>query len=95
MVVGVCKLELFLPETHSLKDKRMILRSLKEKTFQKFKIPVVEVDHQELWQRAEIGFSLVGSDRRALASLIEQMTNFIERLDLGQVTERSFEVIDF
>lgn len=95
MVVGLCKLEIFFPETHSLKEKRMILRSLKEKTFQKFRIPVVEVDHQDLWQRAEIGFSAVGNDRRSVASLMEQMIFFLEKLDLGQVTQRSLEIVDF
>jgi uncharacterized protein YlxP (DUF503 family) len=95
MVAGLCKLEFFLPEIHSLKEKRMILRSLKEKTFQKFKVPVAEVGHQDLWQRAEIGFSVVGSDRRVIASLMEQITDFIERLDQGQVTQRSMEIVDF
>lgn len=62
---------------------------------QKFKVPVAEVDHQDLWQRAEVGFSVAGSDRRAMRSLMDQVTGFIERLDLGQVTERSLEIIDF
>lgn len=95
MVVGLCKLEIFFPETHSLKEKRMILRSLKEKTFQKFKIPVAEVDHQNLWQRGEVGFSVVGNDRRGIGSLMEQMILFIEQLDLGQLTRRSTEIVDF
>ena len=95
MVAGLCKLEFFLPETHSLKEKRMILRSLKEKTSQKFKVSVAEVGHQDLWQRAEIGFSVVGSDRRLVGSLIEQVIQFLEELDLGQMTQRSMEIIDF
>lgn len=95
MIVGVCKLGLFLPENHSLKEKRRLLQAIREKTSRKFGVPVSEVGHQDLWQRAEIGFSLVGSDRRLIGSLLEQMADFIERLDLGQVTERAAEVIDF
>ncbi len=95
MVVGICKLELFFSESHSLKDKRMILRSLKEKTSQRFKILVSEVDHQDLWQRGEIGFALVGNDRGVIGSLLDQVTDSIEQLDLCQVTQRTADVIDF
>ena len=73
----------------------MALRSLKEKTSQKFKVQVSEVDHQDLWQRGEIGFALVGSDRRMIGSLLDQMIDFIEHLDLCQITQKTSEVIDF
>lgn len=95
MVVGIAKLEFFLPENGSLKEKRRILNAIKEKTFQKFRIPVSEVGFQDLWQRAEIGFCVPGSDRRLVSELLEKITDFVEGMDLGQVTQKTVEVIDF
>ncbi len=88
-------MDLFLPATHSLKEKRQILRKLMEKTFQRFKVPVAEVGHQDLWQRASIGFALVGSDRTLLASLMDQMVLSIEEMDVAQVTDHSKDIVDF
>lgn len=95
MVVGVCKLQLLFHDTHSLKEKRMILRSIKDKVSQKFKVSVAEVEHQDLWQRTEIGFCVPGGNRRLVSEVLEKMIDFVEGLDLGQVTQRTVEVIDF
>ena len=95
MLIGLAKLDLFFSEVHSLKEKRNLLRTVKEKTSQTFKIPIAEVGHQDLWQRAQIGFAIVGSDRALVQSLGEQVIDFIEKMDLGSLTEKAFELIDF
>ena len=59
------RLELELPFSFSLKDKRQTLRSLKDRLRRK-NVSVVEVDHQGLWQRATVELALAGIDRRAL-----------------------------
>ncbi|HXN65512.1 MAG TPA: DUF503 domain-containing protein [Candidatus Acidoferrales bacterium] len=55
MPVGLLTLELLLPEAHSLKDKRQVLRSLKDRLRKRFNVAVAELEHQDLWQRAVIG----------------------------------------
>lgn len=95
MIIGACRLELFLPETHSLKEKRQILRKIIEKATHKFGVPVAEVEFQDLWQRAALGFAVAGSDRRFIQSLLERMVAFIEELDLAPVSRRSMEVLDY
>ena len=73
----------------------MILKSIEEKTFAKFKVPVREVEHQDLWQRAQIGFSVVGLDHASVEKQVGSMVGYIESLDLAPVTDRAIELMDF
>lgn len=55
MPVGLLTLDINLPESHSLKDKRQVLRSLKDRLRKRFNVAVAELEHQDVWQRAVIG----------------------------------------
>ena len=61
--VGVLTLELRLENSHSLKDKRHVVKSLKDRLRSKFNVAVAEVDYQDLWQRAAIAAVTVSSDQ--------------------------------
>src|SRR5208282_6567577 len=63
MVIGVMRLTLFLPENHSLKGKRQVLRAIKARVRNKFNVSVAETDENDMWQRAELGICQVGNDR--------------------------------
>lgn len=95
MILGICKLELFLPEVHSLKEKRQIIRKILGKTKERFDLSISEVDHQELWQRAGIGFAVVGSERALMTSLVDEIIRSIESLDVAPITDRTIDVMDF
>jgi uncharacterized protein len=60
--IGVLTLELRLENSHSLKDKRHVVASLKERLRHKFNVSVAEIDHQDLWQRACVSVVTVSSD---------------------------------
>ena len=60
--IGVLTLELRLENSHSLKDKRHVVQSLKERLRNKFNVAVAEIDHQDLWQRAAVAAVTVSSD---------------------------------
>lgn len=59
MIIGACELELHLPEVHSLKEKRSILKSLLVRLRNTFNVSAAEVDHQDMWQSAVIGIVTV------------------------------------
>ncbi len=61
-VIGVLTLELRLENSHSLKDKRHVVQSLKDRLRNKFNVAVAEIDYQDLWQRAAIAAVTVSSD---------------------------------
>jgi uncharacterized protein YlxP (DUF503 family) len=62
-VIGVLTLELRLENSHSLKEKRHVVESLKNRLRNKFNVAVAEIDHQDLWQRSVIAVVTVSSDR--------------------------------
>jgi uncharacterized protein len=64
VVVGLITWELHLVACQSLKDKRAVLKSLKDRLHNQFNVSVAETDHHDLWQRAELTASVVSTDRR-------------------------------
>jgi uncharacterized protein len=60
--VGVLTLELRLEDSHSLKDKRHVVKSLQDRLRNKFNVAVAEIDRQDLWQRAVLAAVTVSSD---------------------------------
>lgn len=77
MVVGLCTVELFISESRSLKDKRQVLHSLKDRLHGKFNLSVAEVDGQDLWQRGTVGVALVTTDSRLAQSMLDRITDGI------------------
>jgi uncharacterized protein YlxP (DUF503 family) len=61
--IGVLTLELRLENSHSLKDKRQVLRSLQDRLRHRFNVAVAEIDYQDLWQRALVAAVTVASDQ--------------------------------
>ena len=92
MVVGVLKLTLFLPENHSLKGKRGVLNKIKSRVTNTFNVSIAECDGQDLWQRAVLGVSQVGSDAAYVDGALRQVIRFIEDLHVAEVGEDSIEV---
>ena len=77
MIVGTLKVRLVLRESHSLKDKRRVLKSLKETLSNKFNISVAETDEQDVWQTAEIGIAAVGTDSQFVQSVLTSVVNYV------------------
>jgi hypothetical protein len=77
MVVGLLQLELHIPAARSLKDKRSVVKSLKDQLRGRFNIAVAEVDPNQLWQRVTVGVSTVGDDRAAVTQLLRHVTDWI------------------
>jgi uncharacterized protein YlxP (DUF503 family) len=73
-------LEIYIPDARSLKDKRQVLRSLKDRLRRQFNIAIAELDHQETWQRALVGVVTISADTRHLEDSLEKVANESERL---------------
>ena len=80
MPIGLLTLEIHLPEARSLKDKRQVVRSLKDRLRAQFNVAVAELDHQELWQRAVIGVVSLSGDARHLEESLQTIFAESERL---------------
>lgn len=78
MVVGVVTWELHLAGCQSLKDKRRIVKSLKDRLHRRFNVSVAEVGGQDLWQRAELACCVVATDGKQADSVLTAATNLVE-----------------
>ena len=92
MVVGLLTVELHVPGSQSLKDKRMVLRRIKDR-LKKFNVAVSEVEHHDLWQRAALAVVTVSTEEqhadRELAAVAEE----IERVEPGLITRTDVEFL--
>lgn len=80
MPIGLLTLEIHIPDAHSLKDKRQVLRSLKDRLRSHFNVAVAELDHQDTWQRAEIGVVSLSNDSAHLEQSLRQVLEESERI---------------
>lgn len=91
MVIGVSTWELSLPECRSLKDKRRVLKSLKERLQSRFRVSVAETGSHDVWTRAELTAAVVASDGRQAESILDTLDRFVDQNVRGFIvrTERS------
>jgi len=92
MTVGLLTIEMHVPGSQSLKDKRMVLRRVKDR-LKKFNVAISEIDHQNLWQRAALAVVTVSTDQvhadRELAAAADE----IERVEPGLITRTDVEFL--
>lgn len=94
MVIGICRIDLILHGNNSLKGKRQVVKSLKDKVSGKFNVSIAEVDELDKWGRAIIGISVVGNDRTYVNSVLDNVVNFIEGLHTAQLGNHEIEIIN-
>lgn len=94
MVIGICQLDLLIPENHSLKGKRHVLKKLMDRVKNRFNVAISEVGDNDLWQRAQIGISTVGNDRRHINSSIDNIIDFIEKMYLVEIAHIEMEILN-
>jgi uncharacterized protein len=92
MVVALLSVELFLPMSQSLKDKRMVLRRLKDR-LKAMNVAVAEVAHQDVWQRAGMGVVTVATSEGGAEEVLASALQEIERLEPGAVTHSQMEFL--
>jgi uncharacterized protein YlxP (DUF503 family) len=69
--------ELHLPGSHSLKEKRHVLKSLKDRLHNRFNVSAAETDHHDLWQRAELTVCLVSTDRAHAERVLREADHLV------------------
>jgi len=79
MVLAYAIYDLHLPGCRSLKEKRMIVRSLKARVRNEFEVSAAEVGSQDLLQRAELGVAAIGPDQTPLDQLLQNVLSFVEQ----------------
>jgi uncharacterized protein len=92
--IGVLTLELRIDDAHSLKDKRQVVKSLKDRLRHKFNVAVAEIDHLDVWQRALIAAVTVSSVHTHAQSVLQNVENEAATLVGGMLVSSNVEWID-
>ena len=95
MIVAVARLSLYIPHSHSLKEKRAVIRKLVDRTQARFKLHVAEVGGQDTWQRAQLGFAVVGSDAQVVESIADEVVRSIQSGIEGEVVAIDRELLRY
>ena len=82
MVIGALHVEVHVPEAQSLKDRRSVLKSLKDQLRGRFNIAVSELDATEKWQRAAVGIAAVGDTRTSVEGVLRQVVEWLRAAPL-------------
>lgn len=91
MIVGLCRIDLFLPESRSLKAKRQVIKGLKDRIRNRFNVSVAEVEHQALWQRATLGLAMVSEEKGYVDRTLQQVLNLVQAEPRLLVLDHAFE----
>ena len=76
--IGLLTVNLFLGASQSLKDKRMVIKSVKDKVAARFNVSVAELDGQDKWQVATLGFAVLGADSRYVDQSLQSILSLID-----------------
>jgi uncharacterized protein len=92
MVVALLSLELHLPLARSLKDKRMVLRGVKDR-LRRLNVAVAELEHQDLWQRVGLGVVTVAATEALARRELDAVLDEVERVEPGVISRREMEFL--
>ncbi len=93
MVVGVARVVLLIPENHSLKGKRKVIKSIIQRVRNTFNVSISEIGDNDLWQRAELGMSTTGNDARLVNARLDKIMNHIEEMHVAEIVDSEMEMI--
>jgi uncharacterized protein YlxP (DUF503 family) len=95
VTVGVLRLTLYIPENHSLKGKRSVLRKIKARVRDKFNVSIAEAGDHDLWQRAMLGICQVGTDQPFVDGALREIIRFIDDLQVAELGEEHIEFLHY
>ena len=93
MPVGLLTLELHIPDAQSLKDKRQVLRSLKDKLRRQFNVAVAELDHHDTWHRSVVGVVTLSNEEKHLNEVLQKVLDEADRILGSFLINQAIEII--
>jgi len=92
-VIGLLQLELHIPNAQSLKHKRGVIKSLKDRLRNHYNVSVAGIDYLDKWQRSTLAITMVGTDHQYLESRFESISSYVEQEVLGKAFIASRELV--
>jgi uncharacterized protein YlxP (DUF503 family) len=92
MIVGTLEIRLAIRDARSLKQKRSILKSVKDRLRNKFNISVSEIESQDVWQSATLGVAMIGGDRKYVNAVLSKVIDAVRGFPLVQLVDYELEL---
>lgn len=93
MIIGICSLKLMIYESYSLKDKRQVLKSIIERIKSRFNVSIAEIDLNDKWQNAVIGFACVTNNTNHANQILSNVIKFIDEDSRVEILEENIEIL--
>lgn len=82
-----------MPGNHSLKAKRQLLKSLKDRIRNHYNVSVAEIDNTDKWQRATVGIAAIGVDKRYVNGILSRVINLVNQLHSVELIDCQMEIL--
>lgn len=92
MTIGLLKIDLHIPDSGSLKEKRMVTKSLKDRLRRKFNITITESDNHDKWQRVTLGIATINTSARYANQILSGVVKFIEGTKEAEILKYEIEM---
>jgi len=93
MVLSLMQIELRIPNNRSLKGKRMVIKSIKDRIRNRFNVSISEIDNQNVWKSAVLGIAFVGTDRKYADKVLNEIIRFIQTFPRIQLIDYCIETM--
>lgn len=93
MPVGLLTIELHIPDAQSLKDKRQVLRSLKDRLRRDFNVAVAELEHHDTWQRSVVGIVTISNEEKHLREVLQKVLDEADRILGSFLINQAVEIV--
>lgn len=91
MVVGILTFEIIIYSSSSLKEKRFVVKSIKDKLKNKYNISIAEIGYMDKWQRAEIGIVTIGNEYSYVEKSLKKIFNYLDNWSEFEITNYNFD----
>ncbi|MGH7369927.1 MAG: DUF503 domain-containing protein [Candidatus Methylomirabilaceae bacterium] len=93
MTVGTCRVELHIPGSDSLKGKRRVVKSIKDRVQARFNVSIAEVGYLDDWQRATLAVACVANDSRFVDETLSKVVNLIEDVADARILDYEIDLV--
>lgn len=93
MILGICTCEIFIFNANSLKSKRSVIKSIINKSKNRFNISIAEVGENDKWQKSVIAFSTISNDKKIVEESMEKVIDFFDSYSEIEILNITREII--
>lgn len=93
MIIGILSVSVHIPGSQSLKDKRRVIKSLIEKTRNRFNVAIAEIGEHDLWQKSLFGIVCIANEKKFVNHLLDKVLNYIRSVPLISLIDYQIEIL--